>query len=57
MQETSVQSLGWEDPLEEKWQPTPVSLLRKSHGQRLLADCSPWDHEESDTAEQLTLGG
>ena len=24
MQETQVQSLGWEDPLQRKWQPTPV---------------------------------
>ena len=26
MQETQVQSLGWEDPLEKEWQPTPVFL-------------------------------
>ena len=32
MQETWVQSLGWEDPLEEKMQPTPVLLPGKSHG-------------------------
>jgi len=25
-----------------KWQPTPVFLLRKSHGQRSLVDCSAW---------------
>ena len=25
-----------------KWQPTPVSLPGKSHGQRSLAGCSPW---------------
>ena len=24
--QTHVQSLGWEDPLEKKWQPTPVFL-------------------------------
>ena len=38
MQETQVRSLGWEDPLEKemKWQPTPVSLPGKSHGQRSL---------------------
>ena len=28
MQETRVESLGWEDPLEKKWQPTPVFLPR-----------------------------
>ena len=32
MQETLVQSLGWEDPLEEI-ATTPVFLPRKSHGQ------------------------
>ena len=26
MQETPDRSLGWEDPLEKKWQPTPVLL-------------------------------
>ena len=29
MQEMRVQSLGWEDPLEEKMQPTPMFLLEK----------------------------
>ena len=37
MQETQVQSLGWVDPLERKWQPTPVFLPGESHGQRSLA--------------------
>ena len=41
-QETWVQSLRREDPLEEKWQPTPVFLPGESHGQRSLADYSPW---------------
>ena len=27
----------------KKWQPDPVFLLGKSHGQRSLADYSPWD--------------
>ena len=36
-----VQSLGWEDPLEKEWQPIPVSLPEKSHGQRSLAAYSP----------------
>ena len=35
MQEMQVWSLGREDPL-EKWQPTPVFLPGKSHGQRSL---------------------
>ena len=42
MQETWVQSLGWEDPLDKKWQPTPVFLPGKSHGQRSLVGYSPW---------------
>ena len=32
MQETQVQSLSQEDPLEKEWQPTPVFLPGKSHG-------------------------
>ena len=31
---------GWEDLLEEAWQPTPVFLPGESHGQRGLVDCS-----------------
>ena len=30
-------------PWRRKWQPTPVSLPRKSHGQRSLVGYSPWD--------------
>ena len=42
--ETQVQqSLVQEDPLKQKWQPTPVFLPRKFHGQRSLAGHSPWD--------------
>ena len=40
MQETWVQSLGQEDPLERKWQPTPGFLPGKSHGQRSLVGYS-----------------
>ena len=32
-----------------KWQPTPVFLPGKSHGQRHLAGYSPRNHKESDT--------
>ena len=45
MQETQVQSLGWEHPLEKEWQPTPVFLPGKSHGQRGLAGHSPRGHK------------
>ena len=37
-----------------KWQPTPVSLPRKFHQQRILVGYSPQDHKESDTTERLT---
>ena len=36
-----------------QWQPTPVLLPGKSHGQRCLVGCSPWGRQESDTTEQL----
>ena len=36
MWETRVWSLGWEVPWRRKWQPTPVLLPTKSHGQRSL---------------------
>ena len=49
-----VGSLGWEDPLEEAWQPTPVFLPGESPGQRSLAGYSPRGHKESDTTEQLS---
>ena len=50
-QEIGSQSLGWKDPWSRKWQPTPVFLPGKSHGQRSLAGDSPQGHKESDTAE------
>ena len=46
MWETWVQDLSQEDPLEKEWQPTPVSLPGKSHGQRNLVDFSPWGRKE-----------
>ena len=36
MQETRVQSLGWEDPLEKEMATTLVFLPGKSQGQRSL---------------------
>ena len=36
-----------------QWQPTPVLLPGKSHGQRSLVGSSPWGHKESDTTERL----
>ena len=52
MQETRVQSLGWEDLL-EKEMATHSSIPGKPHGQRSLVGCSPWGRKESDTTERL----
>jgi len=32
----------------KKWQPTPIFLPGKFHGQRSLAGYSPWGHKELD---------
>ena len=42
-QETWVQPLGREDPLEEDMATYPVFLPEKSHRERSLAGYSPWD--------------
>ena len=36
-----------------KWQPTPVFLPGKSHGQRSLVGYSPWGHKESDVTKVI----
>ena len=41
-------------PCRRKWQPTPVFLPGKSHGQRSLAVYSPWGCKKSDTTEWLS---
>ena len=51
MQGTQVQSLGWEDPLEEGKTTTPVFLPGESHGQGSLVGYSPWSLKEWDTTE------
>ena len=38
-------------PWSRKWQPAPVFLPGKFHGQRSLEGYSPWGHKESDTTE------
>ena len=53
MQETWVQSLGWEDPLEEGMV-TPSQPIENPHGQRSLEGYSPWDCKELDTSEELS---
>ena len=58
IQETCVQSLNWEAPLEKDslfWQHTPVFLPGEFHGLKSLGRLSSWSQEELDTAEQLTL--
>ena len=55
MQETQIQSLGQEDPLEKGVATTPVFLPEESHGQRSLAGYSPRGHEESDMMCTLTI--
>ena len=35
-------------PGEGKWQPTPVFLPEKSHGERSLVGYSPWGRKELD---------
>ena len=40
-------------PWSRKWQPTPVILLQKSHGQKSLAGYNPWSHKESDMTPRL----
>ena len=55
MQETHLIP-GWgRSPGEgRKWQPTPVFLPGKYHGQRSLAGQSPWGHKELDMSKQKT---
>ena len=50
MQETWVQSLGREDPL-EKGMATYASILAWRIPQRSLVGYSLWDRQESDTTE------
>ena len=42
-------------PWRRKWQPAPVFLPGKFHGQRGLADYSPWGCKKSDTTEWLSI--
>ena len=55
MQEMWIQSLGWEDPLEEEMATHSSILAGEFHGQRRLVGYSPWDHKELDKTERLTL--
>ena len=46
--DTWVRKISW-----RKWQPTPVFLPGKFHGQKSLAGYSPWGCKESDTTEHI----
>ena len=54
VQETWVLSLGWEDPLEKEWLPTPVFLPGEFHGWRSLAGYSPWGCKEPEIEMEIT---
>ena len=52
--ETRVQSLGWEDPLEEGMVTHSSNLAWRIPGQRRLVGYSPWGRKESDMTKQLS---
>ena len=43
-------------PWRRKWQPTPVFVLGKCHGQRNLTGYSPWGCQASDAPEHKRTG-
>ena len=47
-QQISIQQNKHTHTHTEEWLPTPVFLPGEFHGQRSLADCSPWSHKELD---------
>ena len=53
-QEMRIRSRVRKIPGRRKWQPTPVFLPGKSHGQRSLLGCGPKDCKELDMTEQLS---
>ena len=55
MQETWVQPLGQEDPLEEGMTTHYTILPGEFHGQRILVGYSPRCRKESDTTERNTF--
>ena len=44
----------WKMPWRRKWQPIPIFMPEKSHGQRSLAGYSPKGHKELDMTERLS---
>ena len=55
MQETWVQSLGWDDPLENGMATHSSIRAWRIHGQRSLVGYSTWGCKELDMTEQLSL--
>ena len=55
MQETWLQSPGWEDPWKRERLPTPVFWPGEFHGQRSLEGYSSRGCKETDVSEQLSL--
>ena len=55
MQETQLQSLDQEDPLEKSIATHSSILARRIPWTEEPVGYSPWGHKESDTTEQLTL--
>jgi len=54
VQETQVQSLDWEDPLEEEMATCSSILAWRIPWTEELVGYGPWGLKESDTTEQLT---
>ena len=54
-EEPQVRPLGWKILWRRKWQPTPVFLPGKFHGQKSLVGYSPWGCKELDTTEQFNI--
>ena len=55
MQETWIQSLGWEDPLEEGMVIHSNILAWRIPMERSLVGCSPWGRKELDMTERLSI--
>ena len=54
LRESWVLSLGQEDPLRRKWQPTPIFLPGESLWTEEPGGYSPWGCKESDITERLS---
>ena len=52
MQETQLQSLGWEEFLEKE-----METHSSTHGRRNLVGYGPWGHKELATTERLHFRG